>query len=152
MKANNGELKFNQNQPVQLFLNGIQVGPKPQSIPIRCMTLQNDNYAPDNVPSNVTFDHSPVNPIFTEPERVDEEIPELQITLESYMAMVQQCRLEKIAHQVRSDAKHQNLSNIEVNRLFTENYVNDFSQVLQKQSMIPQALDENNPNLKVEIN
>ena len=151
MKSNNGELKFSQDGPVQLILNDFLIGPKPQLIPIRYMTLHKDYREPNKAPSNVKYEHTETNPIF-DPERVDGELSKFQITLETYMTMVQECRLEKIAHHVRSDPTHQNLSTIEINRLVPEKYVSDFSNVLQKQSTIPQALDENNPNLKVEIN
>ena len=110
-------------------MNGILVGPRPQTIPIRYTSLT-DKFSAPNAPK--TYDHGSVNPNFIEPERVDEEMSEMSITLESYMAMVQECRLEKIAHQVRSDPQHQNLSTIQINKIITEQYVSDFSKVLSR--------------------
>ena len=98
MKANKGELKFSQDGPVQLFLNDFLIGPKPQLIPIRYMTLHKDYREPNNEPSNVKYEHTETNPVFN-PEHVDGQLSEFQITLETYMTMVQERRMEKIAHQ-----------------------------------------------------
>ena len=63
MKKFEGVLKFTQNEPVQLYLDGILVGPRPQTIPIRYMTLSNKFSAPNNAPK--TYDHGSINSNFT---------------------------------------------------------------------------------------
>ena len=151
MKQNNGELRFQSASPVQLFLNGFQVGPKPQMIPIQFLQTKQSDCAPNlDIPA-LHFEHTPVNPIFTEPGSYDSEIPEIQITFENYMCMVQECRTEKIAQLVRTDPAHKNKSTIEINRIITENYESEYPQILQKNSMIPEGLSANNPNLKVNL-
>ena len=70
MKKFNGVLEFTQDAPVKLYLNGILVGPRPQTIPIRYISLD-DKFSAPNAPK--TYDHGSVNPNFFEPDREDEE-------------------------------------------------------------------------------
>ena len=73
-------------------------------------------------------------------------------TIHEFCAFVHQARFEKVARLVRNEHKHKNTSTVDVYKIICENYDDEYNNLLQRQSMMPEEdTTPSNQELKVDI-
>ena len=158
LRANQGIIKFNPD--FVLTLNGQQIGKLDMNVG-RTNTVLGETM-PTQPTSTYTAGINPakyhsldrVNACYASVSgNYDPSRPNQTATLHEFNNFVGQNRLEKITYQVRKNKKYKNASLIDIHRVVTEQYDDEFANILQKHSMIP--ADDNtpdNPELIVDLN
>ena len=74
------------------------------------------------------------------------------ITLSEFNAFVRQNRMEKLSQVIRQDKKYEHAETIEVHQAILQDYEEQFGNLLQKHSMMPnEDSTPDNPELKVDL-
>ena len=73
------------------------------------------------------------------------------VTITEFNAFVRQNRMEKLSQAIRQDKKYENAETIDIHQAILQDYEEQFGNLLQRHSMMPNEDLSDNPELKVDL-